>query len=412
MTGTFWKPTEAAVLPAIAGGAPVRSKDRFLVFGRPVIEEGEIAAVVECLKDGWIGTGPRAARLEAAFASYKGGGHAVAVSSGTAALHLALLAVGVTAGSEVVTTPLTHCSVLHAVAHAGATPVLADCDRRTGNLCAREVERRITPKTRAVIAVHLAGRCCDMDALVAVARPRGIAVIEDCAHAVEAVYHGRSSGLVGDVGCFSFYATKNMTTAEGGMLLASDPALAAEARVMARQGIDYDAWDRFSEGGFRHYHPVRVGYKYNLADLNAALGLAQLERLEERAGRREECRRLYDRGLRDLPLVLPAPAEADTRHARHLYSPLLRLEELAVDRDGVVEALRAENIGGGVHFAALHRHRVYQELWGWSEGEYPNAEFFADRTFSLPLDGRLKDEDVEDVCLALRRILLYYSKAR
>jgi len=394
----------------MAGGAPVRPPGRFLVFGAPVIGEAEIAGVVDCLRRRWIGTGPKAQEFEQEFARYKRAPHAVAVSSGTAALHLALLAMGVGPGDEVIASAMTFCSAVNAVVHTGATPVLADCDRRSFNIGADRIVERINDRTKAIMVVHMCGRCCDMGPIMELARARGLVVIEDCAHAIEAEYHGTPAGLIGDIGCFSFYATKNLTTAEGGMVLTRDASVASEIKTLANQGMSADAWGRFSDDGYRHYTVVRAGFKYNMPDIHAGIGLAQLRRLEQHAARRVEIWRRYNERLSDLPCVLPPAEEPRTRHARHLYTPLLELEKLSITRDQVLEALAAENIGAGVHFIPVHRHLYYRSFW--RKGEFPNAEFIGERTLSLPLAGDLDDEDVEDVCRALRRILTYYVRRK
>lgn len=396
--------------PAIEGGQPVRPADRYLVFGAPVIGQPEVDGVVDCLRRRWIGTGPVVRRFEKAFSRYKSAPHAVAVNSGTAALHLSLQALDIGPGMEVVTTPMTFCSTLNAIAHAGAKPVLADCDRRTFNVSPDQIERCLSPRTRAILVVHMCGRCCEMNRILEIARPRGLRVIEDCAHAIEARYHGVPSGLIGDVGCFSFYATKNLTTAEGGMVVTRDGDLAAEVRSLALHGLSADAWTRFSDEGYRHYQVVRLGFKYNMPDLQAAIGLAQMERLEPGGRRRDEIWRRYDEALADLPCLLPRPPEPETTHARHLYTPLIESDRLSVSRDHILEALHAENIGTGVHFVPIHQHEYYRRHGTWAPGDFPNAEFVGARTLSLPLAADLDDEAVEDVCVALRRILTYYRR--
>jgi dTDP-4-amino-4,6-dideoxygalactose transaminase len=330
------------------------------------------------------------------------------VSSGSAALHLALLALGIGAGDEVIAPAMTFCGTVHAIVHAGATPVLADCDAKTFNVRADDIAPRITPRTRAIIVVHMAGRCCDMRPILALARKHRLFVVEDCAHAIESTYHGQPAGMIGDVGCFSFYATKNVTTAEGGMVVTRDATVAAEVRTLANNGMTADAWRRYSDHGYRHYAVVRAGFKYNLPDLHAAIGLAQMERLETHAVRRSEICVEYDANLADLPVKLQLPAEPGTRHANHLYPVLLELDRLRVGRDAILDALTAENIGSGIHFIPVHRHPVYADLA--PPGGLPNADHIGERTLSLPLAGDLRDDDVADVCRALRRILNYYSK--
>ena len=288
------------------GVDPVRSKDRFLVFGAPAIEEEDIAEVVATLRGGWIGTGPRVARFEAAIAAYKGSPHAVALNSCTAALHLALLAAGVGPGDEVVTTPLTFCATVNAILHTGATPVLADVDPVTMNIDPQAIRRAITPRTKALLPVHFAGRPCEMDAIVAVCEEHRLVLIEDCAHAIETQWRGRSAGTFGAFGCLSFYVTKNIVTGEGGMVLARDERDAARIKVLGLHGMSKDAWKRFGDEGFKHYQVVEAGFKYNMMDLQAAIGLRQLERIDAYWQRRNQLWQQYDEAFSRLPVTRPA----------------------------------------------------------------------------------------------------------
>jgi dTDP-4-amino-4,6-dideoxygalactose transaminase len=396
--------------PAIAGGKPVRGADRYLVFGAPVIGEAEIAEVVDTLRSGWIGTGPRVARFEADFAAYVGAPQAVAVASCTAALHLAMLASGIGPGDEVVTTPLTFCATVNAILHTGATPVLADCDPATLCLDPARVEAVLSPRTRAILPVHFAGRLCDMDALLAIAARHGLLVIEDCAHAIETRdAAGRHAGVLGDVGAFSFYVTKNVVTAEGGMCTTRRAELADRLKVMALHGMSQDAWKRFSDEGYRHYDVVGAGFKYNMTDLQAALGIHQLARVEVNLARREEIWRRYDEAFADLALELPPPPAPGTRHARHLYT--LRVEEgrCLLSRDRFLAALHAEGIGSGVHYRSLTEHEFYRRALALAPGACPAAEDAGRRILSLPLSPALSDEDVEDVVEAVRRIALAHA---
>jgi len=265
---------------------PVRPPERFLVFGAPAIGDEEIAEVVSSLKSGWLGTGPKVARFEADFAAYERAPHAVAVSSCTAALHLSMLGLGLEPGDEVVTTALTFAATINAIIHAGATPVLADVDPVSMNIDPYAVRRAITPRTRAVLPVHFAGRACAMDELLAICAEHGLALIEDCAHAIETEYHGRHAGTFGSFGCFSFYVTKNVVTGEGGMVLAAREEDAARIKVLALHGMSKDAWKRFSDEGYRHYYVTECGYKYNMTDIQAALGIHQLARIEVNWARR------------------------------------------------------------------------------------------------------------------------------
>jgi dTDP-4-amino-4,6-dideoxygalactose transaminase len=299
---------------------PVRTKDNFLVFGSPLIEEEDIQEVVACLRSAWIGTGPRVAQFEADFAAYKGVDAAVAVNSCTAALHLSLLAAGLGQGDEVITTPMTFCATVNAIHHAGATPILADVDPLTMNIDPAEIERRITARTKAILPVHFAGRPCDMDAIMDIAVKHKLKVIEDCAHAIETEYKGQKVGTFGDFACFSFYSTKNVVTGEGGMILAKHEEDIARLKVLALHGMSKDAWKRFGDEGFKHYQVVECGFKYNMMDIQAAMGIHQLRRVEANWAKRAAVWHQYMKEVSELPIGLPATIEADTRHAHHLFT--------------------------------------------------------------------------------------------
>lgn len=380
-------------------------RENFLVFGSPRIEEEEIEEVVSCLRSCWIGTGPRVAEFERRFAAYKGADHAVAVNSCTAALHLSILAAGIGPGDEVITTPMTFCASVNAIIHAGATPVLADVDPRTMNIDPAKVRERISPRTRAVLPVHFAGRSCDMDPLCALADEHGLSIIEDCAHAIETEYHGRKAGTLGDFGCFSFYVTKNVVTGEGGLILARSPEHAARLKVLALHGMSADAWKRFGDEGYKHYLVTEAGFKYNMMDLQAAIGLRQMEKVESFWERRRTVWERYMAELADLPLTLPAPVEPDTRHGFHLFSVLVDEAKAGIGRDAFLTAMTRRKIGVGVHYLSIPEHPFYQERYGWSPDDYPNARDIGRRTVSLPISPKLTDEDVTDVIEAVRSIL-------
>jgi len=384
---------------------PVRSKDRFLVFGAPQIEQDEIDEVVDSIKSGWLGTGPKVARFEDDFKRYKGASHAAALYSCTAALHLAMLASGVGEGDEVITTPLTFCASVNAIIHTGATPVLADVDPRSMNIDPERVAEKITPRTKAIMPVHFAGRACDMDALMAIAQTHGLMLIEDCAHAIETRYKGREAGLFGEMGCFSFYVTKNVITGEGGMVLTKDEALAARIKVLALHGMSKDAWKRFSDSGWVHYQVIEAGFKYNMMDIQAALGIHQLKRVEKNWRRREDIWKRYNDAFRDLPIATPADAEPDTRHAYHLYTIMVDEARCGISRDAFLSAIQKEGIGVGVHYLSIPEHPYYQKTFGWSPQQYPRAMQLGRETVSLPIGPRLGDGDVADVIEAVRRVL-------
>jgi dTDP-4-amino-4,6-dideoxygalactose transaminase len=390
-----------------AAGAPAlpRIRDTYLLYGAPDIRQAEIDEVVATMRSGWLGTGPRAARFEEAMRAYVGAKHAVAVNSCTAALHLSMVASGVGPGDEVITTPMTFCATANSIVHTGATPVFADIRRDTHTIDPALVEKAITPRTRALLPVHFGGRAADMDPLLALAKKHGLLMVEDAAHAIETTYRGRKVGTIGEMTCFSFYVTKNVTTAEGGMITTADEEKANRIRMYALHGMSKDAWRRYSDEGFKHYSVVFPGFKYNMTDLQAAIGLHQLARVEEGLVRRAEIWRRYDEALRDLPLHLPPGEEAGSVHGRHLYSVLIDVDRAGVSRDEVQDRLHRMNIGTGIHYRAVHLHDYYRERFGFRRGDFPESEFVSDRTLTLPLSPVLTDQDVEDVIRALRAAL-------
>jgi dTDP-4-amino-4,6-dideoxygalactose transaminase len=378
----------------------------FLVFGAPAIEDAEISEVVASMKSGWLGTGPKVARFEEDFSAYKGVEFAAALNSCTAALHLSILAAGVKPGDEVITTPLTFCATVNAIIHAGATPVLADVNASTMNIDPEEIEKKISERTRALIPVHFAGRPCDMDAILGLAEKHGLRVIEDCAHAIETEYHGKKAGTLGDFGCFSFYVTKNIITGEGGMVLTRREEDIARIKILGLHGMSKDAWKRFSDSGYRHYHVVECGFKYNMTDLQAAIGIHQLERIEGYWKKRERIWNRYNEAFAALPVELPAAPEPGTRHAHHLYTIRVDQKRAGISRDAFLDAMTARNIGVGVHYLSIPEHPYYQESYGWKPEHYPNAMRVGRETVSLPISAKLSEEDVEDVVASVRTILL------
>jgi dTDP-4-amino-4,6-dideoxygalactose transaminase len=388
---------------AIDGGRPIR--DQFLVFGAPDIRREEIGAVVRTLKSGWIGTGPRVAEFEDEFRRYLGTAHAVSVSSCTAGLHLSLIALGVKPGDEVIVPSMTFVATANAVVHVGAKPVLVDCERETMNIDPAAVERAITPRTRVIVPVHFAGRPADLTALEAIARPRGIRLLEDAAHAVETIHRGRKAGTMGDCAAFSFYVTKNVITGEGGMVTTGDEEIASWIKVAGLHGMSKDAWKRYSDEGYRHYEVSFPGFKYNLTDLQAALGLPQLRRVEENWTRRAALWQRYRTSFADLPVFLPPPVAEGDRHAHHLFTLILDADRLRWTRDRVLEALQAENIGTGVHYRAVHLHPYYRDTFGYRPESFPHAEFLSQRTLSIPFSTRLSAADARDVIDGVHKVL-------
>ncbi|MEZ5290601.1 MAG: DegT/DnrJ/EryC1/StrS aminotransferase family protein [Vicinamibacterales bacterium] len=373
-------------------------------FAPPVIGRAEIEEVVAALESGWLSTGPRARQFEEAFAGYVGAPHALALNSCTAALHLALLAYEIGPGDDVVTTPLTFCATANVAIHAGATPRFADIDPVTWNLSPEAAAAAVGPTTRALVPVHFGGRPVDVAAFRDVADRHGLVVIEDAAHAVEAVSQGRKIGTTADVTCFSFYATKNLTTGEGGMLTTASDEVAGFARTASQHGISRDGWARYRATGTPHYDVLFPGFKYNMPDIAAAIGLHQLRALETRLVRRAAIWRIYDEGLADLPLARPAPVPAGDVHARHLYSVLVEPES-GWRRDDLAAHLASRGIATSVHFRALHLQRYYRERFRLTRGMFPVAERVSDRILSLPLSGGMADDDAWVVVEALRRAI-------
>ena len=393
---------------AIYGGRPVR--DDFLIFGSPLITKEEIEEVVKTMKSGWLGTGPKTARFEKMFKEYIGSKYALALNSCTAGLHLSLLVVGIGRGDEVITTPLTFASTCNVIVHVGAKPVFADIEKETLNIDPKEIERKISKKTKAILPVHFAGRPCNMNAILKIAKKYNLFVINDAAHAIETEYRGKKIGNFGDLTSFSFYVTKNITTVEGGMVTTNNRKFADKIKIYALHGMTKDAWKRFSDKGYKHYQVIYPGFKYNMTDLQASIGIHQLKKIEKYYKRRKEIWFRYNWAFKDLPVFLPSQPEPDTRHSFHLYTPLVDIDNLTTDRDGILNALYYENIGTGVHYVAQHLQPFYAKTFKYKRGDFPNAEFVSDRTISLPLSPKLSDRDVEDVIFSVRKVLNYYKR--
>ena len=394
------------------------TRTSFLPFALPSIGEEEIAEVVDSLLSGWVSTGPKVRRFETDFATYIGCEHAIAVNSCTAGLHIALTALGVGLGDEVIVPTLTFCSTANVVVHLGARPVLVDVGDDF-NVTSEAIEAAITPYTKAIIPVHYAGQACDLEAIYKVAARHNLAVVEDAAHAVGATYHDHrvgSNGLslslaerggqgVRVVTVFSFYATKNMTTGEGGMITTAADALAEHMRLLTLHGMSRDAWKRYTSAGSWYYEVVMAGYKDNMTDIQAALGIHQLRRLDDFIVTRQRYACLYDEAFADLQEVETPVIHSDRNHVYHLYVIRLELDRLAIDRAQFIEALKALNIGTSVHFIPVHLHPFYQERFGYRRGDLPQAEAIYDRIVSLPLYPRMTETDVYDVIQAVRHIV-------
>jgi len=381
-------------------------RSTFLPFARPSLGEEEVAELVETLRSGWITTGPRTERFAAAFLDYVGGRFAVPVSSATAGLHVALLALGVGPGDEVVTTPMTFVATLNTIVHCGATPVLADIDAATLNVRIEQVERRLSPRTKAVVPVHFVGQPVDLDPLLELSAERGFALLEDAAHAVGTEYKGRRVGSFPTTSVFSFHPNKNITTGEGGMIVTDDASVFEKASLLKFHGMDREASKRFAKEGSPRYDVEAPGFKYNMMDLQAALGLCQLPKLDGFIEERARLAARYDEALRDLNgLILPQRVPYPARHAWHLYTPLVDVDRLRISRDRFMAELKQRNIGTGLHYTAAHEFTYYASRFGWSPEDYPEAHFVSERIVSLPLFPGLADADQDDAIEAVREVL-------
>jgi len=391
---------------ALHGGAPVRA--RLLPYGRQQLDEADVAAVVECLRGDWLTTGPRVAEFERRVAERVGVRHAVAVSSGTAALHTAAFAAGLGPGDEAVVPPLTFAATANAVLYQGATPVFADVRPDTLTLDPARVREKLTPRTRAIVAVDFAGHPADLDELRELARARGLALLDDAAHALGAEYRGRPVGGQADLTTFSFHPVKHVTTGEGGMVVTDDAALAARAARFRNHGITTGAAERFQSGEW-FYEMADLGFNYRLTDVQCALGLSQLAKLDRFLARRAAIAARYREALGSLAGVALQAVAPDVRHAWHIFPLLLDLERLAADRRAIFTALRAEGIGVNVHYIPVYWHPYYQRL-GYPKGLCPVAERAYERLLTLPLFPAMEDRDVEDVVTAVRRVITHYAR--
>ena len=378
----------------------------FLPFSIPTIGEEEINEVVDSLKSGWITTGPKVKRFEEAFKQYVGARFAVPLSSATAGLHLTMLALKLQPGDEVITTPMTFAATVSMIVQGGGTPVLADIEPGTLNIDVQAVRAKITPRTRAIVPVHFAGQPCDLDQIFALAREFGLQVIEDAAHAIGTEYKGARIGSQESTSVFSFHPIKNITTGEGGMVATTDERLAEEISLMKFHGMNKEAWKRYEASGTPNYDIVMPGFKYNMMDLQAALGIHQLDKLDGFIEMRTLLAHFYNEAFRDVPeLVTPKPVPYEHRHAWHLYTPLIRIEKLSIDRDAFMAQLKGENIGTGLHFKAIHHHPYYRDTLGIAPGSLPNADYASERILSLPLFPLMTLDDARDVVAAVKTVI-------
>jgi len=401
MKKTYYKLT-------LFGGVPIRKSP--LIFGSPLIGREEIEEVVKTLKSGWLSTGPRVIRFEEAFRKYIGSRYALALNSCSAGLHLALIVAGVKPGDEVITTPFTFAATANVICHLGARPIFVDIEKDTLNISPENIEKKITSKTKVILPVHFAGHPCQMDKIMAISRRRGILVIEDAAHALEAKVNGLKIGRIGHAASFSFYATKNLCTGEGGMVTTGIKSWAKKISSFRLHGLSHDAWKRYGAGTPRHYEVISPGYKYNMMDIQAALGIHQLRKLNKHYMLRKRYFERYNEAFKDMEgLEIPVEKEY-AKHAYHLYVIRINKKALKVGRDEINRALRRENIGTGIHFISLHRHSYYRKAFGYKTKDFPVADDASLRVISLPLSPKLKPGDVEDVIRAIKKVLNYFRR--
>jgi perosamine synthetase len=393
---------------AMEGGEPLRAT--WLPFHRPCIEDDEIAEVVETLRGGWITTGPRAKRFEAEFAEYVGAKHAVAVNSATAAMHLALEAIGLQPGDEVIVPAYTFTATAEVVLYFGARPVIVDVDPRTLNVDPGAVEAAVTERTRAIMPVDIAGIPCEYDPLRELAEHQNLVLIEDAAHALPTRYRGELVGTMAGITCFSFYATKTLATGEGGMLVTDNQQWAERAQVMSLHGMSRDAWKRHTAEGSWYYEVVATGFKYNMTDLAAALGLRQLTKQARFLTERTAIAERYNAAFGELPEVETPTVPPHVETSWHLYLLRLNLDRLTVDRADVVKALNAENIGTSVHFIPLHLHPAYRDRYGYTPDSFPAAYGEYRRAISLPIFPGMTDADVDDVIGAVQKVVRHFRR--
>jgi len=386
------------------------TRRKFLPFHLPQIDEDEIRSVVETLRSGWLTTGLKNKQFEEDFARYLGAGHSVAVNSCTAALHLALDAVGIEEGDEVIVPTMTFTASAEVVLYLKARPVLVDCLPDSLNLDPDRIERAITSKSKAIIPVHFGGQACNMDRILEIAHRHHLFVIEDAAHALPAKYRGQMIGTLGDITCFSFYATKTITTGEGGMATTNNPEWAARMRMMSLHGISHDAWNRYAKEGSWYYEVLSPGFKYNLTDIGAAIGIEQLKKCDAFAAARNEIASAYNEAFAGVPEIRIPVCEPDLQHAWHLYVIQLQLEHLKITRDEFIEALRERGVGTSVHFIPLHLHPYYRDTFGYAPDDFPNATEAYRHIISLPIYPKMSDADVGHVIEAVREVAQKYRR--
>lgn len=381
-------------------------KNDFIIFGKPEITKDDIKEVVKVLKSGWIGLGPKTEEFEKKFAKYQNIKYAVATNSCTASLHLALDAVGIKPGDEIITTPFTFAATANAITHAGAKPVFVDIDRNTLNINPDLIEKAINPKTKAIIPVHIAGRPCEMDKIKILAKKHKLFIIGDCAHAIESEYKNAKISQWADISCYSFYPTKNITAIEGGMAITNNKKWHEIMKIKRLHGISKDAWKRYNKTGGNFYEVLYNGYKYNMNDVGAALGLSQLKRIEKNWQKRNILWKKYNdffKGAENIKIVSSEEKKGE-KHAHHLFIVLLDIDNLGMPRAEIIDYLKKNGIGTGIHFLALHIQPYYKNAYGYKKGDFPEAEYASQRILSLPLDANLNIKNILKITEKIKEI--------
>ena len=379
-------------------------KDKFIVFGKPIIDQSIKDEVLDSLDNAWIGTGPKVKRFSEDFRIYTKSKNSVPVSSCTAGLKLAMIAAGIGRGDEVITTPLTFCATVNSIIHVGAKPVLVDVDKYTGLINVDEIKSSITSKTKAIIPVHLWGQVCDMDPITEIAKKHSLIVIEDAAHAIESTYKGQKIGSISDFTCFSFYANKNITTIEGGMVNTESDEYAEKIINLSNHGLSRGAWKRFSEEAYKHYEVNFPGFKNNMTDIQASLGIHQIKNIDKWQQRRKLIWDNYSESFSNLPFEIPLPIPDHFKHSRHLYTININAGICKINRDTFIKRMHENGIGTGVHYISVHMHPYYRKKYGYKDSSFRNATRISQETVSLPLSAGLNDEEVGRVIKTVNNI--------
>ena len=371
---------------------------KYIKFSKPSIKKKEIKSVASVLRSGWLTTGKKTKNFEEKFKKYKKAKYALALNSCTAAIHLSLLSLNIKKGDEVITTALTFCSTINSIIYTGAKPILVDVDLNSQNINPSEIEKKITKKTKAIIIVHFAGKPCEMDQITKISKKYKIHLIEDCAHAIESTYKKKHTGTFGIFGCFSFYATKNLSIGEGGMLITNNKKLYQRARILSLHGMDKAAWNRYGSDGYRHYDVSEIGYKYNLMDLLSSIGIEQLNKININYKIRKKIWNLYNKNFKNSNFRIPEKFnQSKFKHAYHLYNIFLNKKLNKRNRDELILELHKRKIGVGIHYRSIPEHSIYRKLFKWKVNDYPNAKKIGRETISIPLSPSLKIKEVEKV---------------